>query len=481
MNYRYISNLLGRILLIGGALMLIPTLISVFSQDKALMGFIIADAALLAFGGLLFSIKAKGSLYSREGFVIVVLSWVLMSVFGALPFVISGYIPNFFSAFFEVVSGFTTTGSTILTDIEALPKSLLFWRSFTHWIGGMGILVFMLAVMPKSNARMMHVMKAEVPGPKVDKLVARTRVTAQILYCMYLALSVIETIFLLCGGLSFFDALTVTFSTAGTGGFASYNASIAAFNSVYVEVVVTVFMFLFSINFNLYYLAIIGQIGRAVKSEELRWFVGIVAVAIGIITLNILSVCGSFAEALRYSSFQVVSVMSTSGFITADFIQWPQLSQTVLLILMFIGACVGSTGGGIKVGRIMILIKSGIREIRRLLTPNTVLAVRIDKKPVEEAVVSGSAGFLAVYTCLMLAATLLISFDGFDFTTNFTSVVTCINNIGPTLGNVIGATGNFSVFSDFSKVVLSFCMLAGRLNIFPVVMLLSPSTWKKAA
>lgn len=481
MNYRYIANLLGKILLIGGALMLIPTLISVFALDNALTGFVIAEVALLAFGGMLSLIKTKGSLYSREGFVIVVLSWVLMSVFGALPFVISGYIPNFFSAFFEVVSGFTTTGSTILSDIEALPRSLLFWRSFTHWIGGMGILVFMLAVMPKSSGRMMHVMKAEVPGPKVDKLVARTRVTAQILYCMYLTLSVLEVIFLLCGGLSFFDALTVSFSTAGTGGFASYNTSIAAFNSVYVEVVVTTFMFLFAINFNLYYLAIIGQIGRALKSEELRWFIGIVVCAIAVITVNILSVCGSFAEALRYSSFQVVSVMSSTGFITADFIAWPQLSQTVLLILMFIGACVGSTGGGIKVGRIMILIKSGIREIRRLLTPNTVLAVRIDKKPVEESVVAGSAGFIVIYSALMLVSTLLISIDGFDFTTNFTSVVTCINNIGPTLGNVIGATGNFSVFSDFSKVVLSFCMLAGRLNIFPVVMLLSPTTWKKSA
>ena len=481
MNYRYIANLLGKILLIGGALMLIPTLISVFTLDSALTGFVIAEAALLAFGGMLSLIKTKGSLYSREGFVIVVLSWVLMSVFGALPFVISGHIPNFFSAFFEVVSGFTTTGSTILSDIEALPKSLLFWRSFTHWIGGMGILVFMLAVMPKSSGRMMHVMKAEVPGPKVDKLVARTRVTAQILYCMYLALSVLEVIFLLCGGLSFFDALTVSFSTAGTGGFASYNTSIAAFNSVYVEIVVTVFMFLFAINFNLYYLAIIGQIGRALKSEELRWFIGIVVCAIAVITVNILSVCGSFAEALRYSSFQVVSVMSSTGFITADFIAWPQLSQTILLILMFIGACVGSTGGGIKVGRIMILIKSGVREIRRLLTPNTVLAVRIDKKPVEESVVAGSAGFIVIYSALMLVSTLLISIDGFDFTTNFTSVVTCINNIGPTLGNVIGATGNFSVFSDFSKVVLSFCMLAGRLNIFPVVMLLSPTTWKKSA
>lgn len=480
MNYRYIANLLGKILLIGGVLMLIPTLMSVFSQDGAVTGFILAETALLAFGGLLSLVKAKGSLYSREGFIIVVLSWLLMSVFGAFPFVISGYIPNFFDALFESVSGFTATGATILSDIEALPKSLLFWRSFTHWIGGMGILVFMLAVTPKNNARMMHVMKAEVPGPKVDKLVARTRVTAQILYCMYLVLSVVQVIFLLCGGLSLFDALTVTFSTAGTGGLCVYNSSIAAFNSLYVEVVITVFMFLFSINFSLYYLVIMGQLRRALKSEELRWFAGIVICAIAVITVNLLSVYGSLAEALRYSSFQVVSIISTTGFTTANFTAWPQLSQTILLILTFIGGCAGSTSGGMKVSRIIILVKAGIREIRRLLTPNTVLAVKLDKKPVDEAVVSGSTGFLAIHLSLLLITTLLISLDGFDFTTNFTSAIACLNNIGPNLGNVIGATGNYSVFGNFSTAVLSFCMLAGRLNIFPVVMLLFPSTWKKA-
>lgn len=463
--------------------MAIPTVMSMFNGDGALIPFLISEAAMLttALFLTLIGFKNSGTFYSREGYVVVVLAWVLMSVFGALPFVLSGAIPDFFSAFFETVSGFTTTGSTVLVDIEVLPQSLLFWRSFTHWIGGMGILVFMLAVTPKDNARMMHVMRAEVPGPKVDKLVARTRITARILYCMYIALSAIEVIMLLCGGLSLFDSLTVTFSTAGTGGFAAYNASIAQFGSIYAEIVVTVFMFLFSINFNLYYLAIIGHVGKALKSEELRCFTAIVIAAIVLITVNLLSFYGNLADALRYSSFQVVSVVSTTGFVSADFSAWPQFSQTILLVLMFVGACAGSTGGGIKISRLIILLKSGVREIRRLLTPNTVISVRMDKKPVEESVVSGSAGFFSIYIGIILLSTLILSVDGLDFTTNFTSVVSCINNVGPTLGNVIGATGNFSVFSSVSKMVLSFCMLAGRLNIFPVVMLFSPVTWKRSA
>ena len=324
MNYKVISSLLGRILLLGAVFLAVPTVLAAFEGGKALTAFLITEGALLLLGFLLTRVKAKiSSFYSREGYVIVVLSWVLMSLFGCLPFFLSGAIPDFFNAFFETVSGFTTTGSTALTDIEVLPRSLLFWRAFTHWIGGMGILVFMLAITPRNNARMMHIMKAEVPGPKVDKLVARTRVTAQILYGIYIGMTVLETVFLLCGGQSLFDSLTVTFSTAGTGGFCSYNTSIGHFGSLYVEIVVTVFMFLFSINFNLFYLILLRQFGRALKSEELRVFVFIVLLAVGVITVNLTvgaaAVYQNVGEALRYSSFQVVSIISTSGFGTADF------------------------------------------------------------------------------------------------------------------------------------------------------------------
>lgn len=486
MNYKVISSLLGRILLLGAAMMAIPTIMAAFDGGNALPAFLITEGCLVAVGLLLSLVKAPlANFYSREGYVIVVLSWVLMSVFGCLPFLISGAIPDFFSAFFETVSGFTTTGSTVLSDIEALPKSLLFWRAFTHWIGGMGILVFMLALTPRNNARMMHIMKAEVPGPRVDKLVARTRVTAQILYGIYIGLTLIEIIFLLCGGCDLFDSITLAFSTAGTGGFSSYNASIAHFGSLYVEVVITVFMFLFAINFNLFYLILLGQVGRALKSEELRVFILIVLGAIGIITIDLVTaaipVYESVGEALRYSSFQVVSVISSTGFISADFIQWPTLSQTVLVLLMFVGACAGSTGGGLKVSRVILLVKTGVREIRRLLNPQTVTTVKVDKKPVEEEVIAGSGGFFVLYILLLLLSTLLLALDGFDFSTNFTSVLTCLNNIGPTLGNVVGATGNFSVFSPLSKMILSFCMLAGRLNIYPVLILFAPATWKKSS
>ncbi len=486
MNYKVISSLLGRILLLGAAMLTIPTVMAAFDGGNALPAFLITEACLLVLGGLLSLVKApSGTFYSREGYVIVVLSWILMSVFGCLPFLISGAIPDFCSAFFETVSGFTTTGSTVLTDIEALPKSLLFWRAFTHWIGGMGILVFMLALIPRGNARMMHIMKAEVPGPKVDKLVARTRVTAQILYGIYIGMTVLEAVILLCGGCSLFDSVTLAFSTAGTGGFSSYNASIAHFDSLYVEIILTVFMFLFSVNFNLFYLILLGQVRRAFKSEELRVFTAIVLLAMSVIAVDLVMAAAplyeTFGEALRYSSFQAVSVISTAGFITADFIKWPALSQTILLLLMFIGACAGSTGGGIKVSRILLLVKSATREIRRLLNPKTVTVVKLDKKPVEEEVVAGSHGFLLLYMLCLFVSTLLISLDGFDFTTNFTSVVTCLNNVGPSLGNVVGATGNFSVFGSFSKLVLSFCMLAGRLNIYPLLILFAPTTWKRVS
>ena len=478
MNYRFVSKTLGRILLIGAAMLALPLILSVVYNDGMLVPFLISELVLAGLGSLLMLVRSpSGEYYSREGFIIVALSWILMSAIGALPFVLSGAVPDYVSAFFETVSGFTTSGATILTDIEALPKSLLFWRSFTHWIGGMGILVFMLAVMPKSNARMMHIMKAEVPGPKVDKLVSSTRRTAQILYLIYIALSVFETVALLCGGASLFDSLTVTFSTAGTGGFASYNSSIGAFNSLYVEIVVIVFMLLFSINFNLFYLAVLGQIRRALKSEELRWFFGIVIGATLLIAGNLYLTYGDIGSALRYSSFTVASITSTTGFVTANFTEWPMFSQSVIFVLMFVGAMAGSTGGGLKISRVMILLKSGIREIRRLLNPKKVLAVRIDKKPVDDQVLTGTYGFFCLYVLIIMVSTVLVTITAQqnDLITNFTSVVTAINNVGPTLGSIIGATGNFAGYDSFAKLVFCFCMLAGRLNLFPVVILFTPA------
>lgn len=488
MNYRYIISLIGRITLICAAFMLVPAVMSAIGGDGATVAFASALAAMLLLGALSFLIKPRTkTLYPRDGFAIVALAWILMSLFGALPFYISGYVPDFSAAFFETVSGFTTTGATALTDIEALPRSLLFWRSLTHWIGGMGILVFMLAVLPSSNADMMHIMKAEVPAPRTDKLVARTQLTAQILYGIYFAMTALQTVLLLLGGLDLYDSLTLSFSTAGTGGFAAYNDSIAHFGSLYVEVVVTVFMLLFSINFNIFFLIILGHPIRALKNEELKWFGGIVLLASAVITLNVSPLYDSVGDALRDAVFQVASVISTTGFITADFtsgafaagnIGWPQLSQTVILMLMFFGACAGSTGGGMKISRVIILLKSAVREVKRLRNPRAVLRVKLDKKPIDEELVTGTAGFFAIYCGILMLSTLLISVDGFEFTTNFTAGVSCLNNIGPTLGQ-IGATGSFAVYSPFSKVVLSFVMLAGRLNIFPIVMLFAPKAWKR--
>ncbi len=487
MNYRYIISLIGRIVLIGSAFMLVPTAMSIVSRDDATKAFAVTLAIMLLLFALSLLIKPRNkTLYARDGFAIVALAWITMSLLGALPFFISGYMPDFSAAFFETVSGFTTTGATALTDIEALPRSLLFWRSLTHWIGGMGILVFMLAVLP-ANADMMHIMKAEVAAPRTDKLVAKTQLTARILYGIYFALTLVQTTMLLLGGLDLFDSLTLSFSTAGTGGFASYNDSVAHFGSLYVEIVVTVFMFLYSLNFNIFFLIIIGHPLRALKNEELRWFSAIVFGAIAVVTLNIAPLYGSVTQALRDAAFQVVSIISTTGFVTADFtagmfasgaVGWPQLSQTVLVVLMLFGACAGSTGGGIKISRLIILVKSAVREVKRLRNPHAVLRVKTDGKPVDEALVTGSAGFFAIYCGILMLSTLLISVDGMDFTTNFTASASALNNIGPTLGQ-IGATGSFAVYSPFSKIVLSFVMLAGRLNIFPIVMLFAPRAWKR--
>ena len=479
MNYRNVLSILGTVLLAEGILLSVPLLISLFSRDDCITAFGFSALITIIIGLILsLAIKKTSDLTAKDGFIICGLSWIVLSLFGALPFFISGHINSYVDAVFETVSGLTTTGSSVISDVESLPKSLLFWRSFTHWIGGMGVLVFILAVLPLSQSRTMHLMKAEVPGPKVGKLVSKLRFTAQILYAIYIVLTIIEVLLLLIGGMPLFDSVVNSFATAGTGGFAIKNASIAAYNSPYFDGVITVFMVLFGINFNLYYLILLGDIKSVLKNRELHVYLGILILATAIIAVDIYSLYGSVFESIRYSSFQVASIMTTTGFATSDFNQWSNLSKTILVTLMFIGSCAGSTGGGIKVSRIMILIRNSAREIKRMIMPRAVMSVKIDGKPVENDTIAGAHSYLCVYLLIFFASVIILSVDQFDLTTNFTSVAACINNIGPGL-SAVGPTGNFSAFSDVSKIVLIFDMLAGRLEIFPILMLFNISAWKK--
>jgi trk system potassium uptake protein TrkH len=479
MNYRNVLSILGIVLFAEGILLSIPLLISVIMHDDCILAFGVTALSAIVIGlALSFARKKTSDLTAKDGFIICGLSWIILSLFGALPFFISGHVSSFTDALFETVSGFTTTGSSVISDVEALTKSLLFWRSFTHWIGGMGVLVFILAVLPLSQSRTMHLMKAEVPGPKVGKLVSKLRFTAQILYAIYIVLTIVEVILLLVGGMPFFDAVVNSFATAGTGGFAIKNASIAAYNSAYVDGVITVFMILFGINFNLYYLLLMRDIKSVLKNRELHVYLGIIVLATAIIAADIYSTYSSVADALRYSSFQVASIITTTGFATADFNQWSNFSKTILVVLMFIGSCAGSTGGGIKVSRIMILIRNSMREIKRMIMPRAVMSVKIDGKPIDNDTISGAHSYLCIYLLIFCASVIILSADCFDLTTNFTSVAACLNNIGPGL-SMVGPTGNYAAFSDISKIVLIFDMLAGRLEIFPILMLFNLSAWKK--
>lgn len=473
-----ILYILGSILKAEAVLLLLPMIVGVIYGERSSSAFLITILITLALGFLMSIKRPKNkTIYAREGFVVVALAWIVMSLTGALPFTISGAIPSYIDAFFETVSGFTTTGSTILSEVEALPKCMLFWRSFTHWIGGMGVLVFVLAIVPLADEHSMHLMRAEVPGPQVGKLVPRIKNTAMILYGLYIVLTIIEILLLLLGGMSFFDSVVNSFATAGTGGFSIRNASIAAYDSVYAEIVMTVFMALFGINFNLMFFLAIGRFKDAIKSEELRVYIGIIAAATILITLNILPLYDSFGQALRYSSFQVSSVITTTGFITANYELWPQFSQIILLIVMFIGACAGSTGGGLKISRIIIMVKSMLREIMGLSHRRLIKNVRFEGKTVDEEVVRGVNTYFTIYCILFILFVLVVSLDGFDFKTTVSSVITCINNVGPGLG-IVGPVGNFSRFSGFNKLVLSLAMLTGRLEIFPIIMLFTPSVWK---
>ena len=478
MNYRMIFQILGKVLCTIAAVLLLPALVCLLYRESPFPFLIVAVImGALGAGFLLFKPKLT-KIYAAEGFVIVGLSWILLSLFGALPFVLSGDIPNYIDAVFETVSGFTTTGASNVPDIEAMGRGVIFWRSFTHFLGGMGVLVFILAVLPMSGSRSIHIMRAEVPGPIVGKLVPSARKTAILLYAIYIAMTLLEAILLLCGGMSLFDALVHAFGTAGTGGFSSRALSIGYYDSAYIDTVVTVFMILFGVNFNLYYLILLGKGLEALKSEELRWFLGIILFSAVTISLNLGDTYGGFFPNLRYTFFQVGSIISTTGFGTADFALWPTYSRFLLVALMFLGACAGSTGGGLKVSRVIIVGKAIRLELRRQLKPHSVSIERLEGKPITETTIHSTLVFFACYFFLLAMGTALVSLDGFDITSTFTSVVSCLSNIGPGL-DMVGPMGSFVMFSPLSKIVLTLCMLLGRLEIFPILMLFSPTTWKR--
>ena len=479
MNLPMIVSILGQVLLVEAGLMVLPMGVSLIYEESCAGAFAITAAILLAVSLLARLIRPKHRVfYAREGFVIVALSWVLLSAFGALPFWISGEIPHYVDCFFETVSGFTTTGASILANVETLSQGMLFWRSFTHWVGGMGVLVFVLAIVPMAGDHSMHLMRAEVPGPSVGKLVPKIRLTAKILYQIYMAMTLLQVVLLCLGGMSLFDALITAFGTAGTGGFSNRAASIGAWSSSYIHWVVTIFMILFGINFNLFYLLCLKKCRQALKSEELRWYLLIILAAVVMITIDILPRYAHVSTAVRDASFQVSSIITTTGFATTDFNLWPEFSKAILVLLMFVGACAGSTGGGIKVGRLIILIKSARREIRRMLHPRAVSAVHLEGKQVDDETLHSANAYLIVYMLLLLLSILLVSLNGMGFESTATSVITCFNNVGPGLG-LVGPTGNFAGCSALSKLVLSLDMLLGRLEIFPMLMLVAPGVWKK--
>ncbi|MDE6471257.1 MAG: TrkH family potassium uptake protein [Eubacterium sp.] len=491
MNYKAVLSILGRIFIILGALMLVPLAIAVY---YTLNGF--AEASYTSFvipmiifilTGLLLNIKKPKdyNIYAKEGFVICGLGWIIMSIIGALPFVISGAIPNYIDALFETASGFSTTGSSILNEIHSLPKSILFWRSFTQWIGGMGILSFMIAVVPRAKSNSMLIMRAEAPGPSVGKVVSKTADSARILYIIYIAMTVIEIAVLFVGtrisgdNMRFYDCVVNSLTTASTGGFSVLNDSIRGYNSAFTEWTITIFMYLFGVNFNLYFFILTKRWRDAFKDEEFRAYTLINVICVVLITLNIFSMYDSIFLAVRDSFFTVNTIMSSTGFGTVDFNAWPTFSKILLLILMCIGGSAGSTGGGFKVIRVQLLFKQMLCNFRQLLRPHSVVNVRYNGKTLDKKMMGGINSYLTVYIVIMIISLIFISFDNFSTSTSFSAVLTCLNNIGPGI-EAVGPKENFANFSDFSKLVLIFDMLAGRLELFPILLLFSPNTWKKA-
>lgn len=478
MNLKMIRYIIGSMIQMEAAFLMLPLLTALLYREKCLYIFFFTALGCLVGGRLLRGAKPEnGTIFSSEGYVSVALCWIVLSICGALPLYFSGYFPNPVDAVFEIVSGFTTTGATILSDVEILPRSVLMWRSFSHWIGGMGVLVFMLAILPIAGASGMYLMRAESPGPSVGKLVPKVRSTAKILYVIYFLLTMVEMVLLVFAGCPLFDSINMAFATAGTGGFGVLNSSAGDYNMV-VQSILTIFMILFGVNFNVYFLIYAGSLKDAFKCEEARAYLGIIAVSVAVITVNIFPMFGNVGESFLHSAFQVASIITTTGFSTVDFDLWPELSRTILVILMFIGACAGSTGGGIKVSRICIMVKTVRKELALLVHPRTVRKTCFEGKPVEHEVLRSINVFLISYLAVFIGSILVVSLDNLDGVTNFTAVAATLNNIGPGL-NMVGPTQNFAHFSNLSKLVLIFDMLAGRLEIFPMLVLMKRLFRKK--
>ena len=482
MNIKMMGKFISQIIAIEAIFMVPALVISLcYGETAAAEGFLWTLGTIVLLAGVLYlSCRKAGKLFgAREGLVCVGLSWIVLSLLGCLPFVISGSIPHFVDAFFETVSGFTTTGASVVASVEALDKGILYWRSFSHWLGGMGVLVFLLAISPgsKGTGFTMHLLRAESPGPDVGKLVPKMKQTAVILYSIYVVLTVINVIFLLCGGMSLFEAVCTAFGTAGTGGFGVKNDSLASY-SPYIQNVTTIFMFLFGVNFSIYYLLLLRQFRGAFKDEELRLYVGLAVACVALIVVDIRPLYSTLEETIRHAAFQVSSIMTTTGYATTDFDLWPSFSKTILMMLMVVGASAGSTGGGFKCIRVLLLFKILRRNIRQILNPQKVMVVRSNGKAVDEKVLANTNAYLAAYVVIIIVSTLLISLDGFGFETNLSAVLACFNNIGPGMA-AVGPTCNFAAYSVLSKLILSANMLAGRLEIFPILVLLSRSTWTR--
>lgn len=471
--------MIGQIIKLEAVLLVLPLAVSIIYRERCALSFLITALAALFVGFAVTLISKPGNrlIYAKEGFVIVALAWLALSAIGAVPFVLSGEVRSYADAFFETVSGFTTTGASVLTDVEGMSHGLLFWRSFTHWVGGMGVLVFIMAIIPSVCDRSIHILRAEMPGPVMGKLVPKLKQTAKILYLIYIVMTVLEMILLLCGGMSLFDSMLHSFGTAGTGGFGIKGDSVASY-SPYLQWVIAVFMFLFGINFNIYYLILVRRFRAVLKSTETWCYIAICLISVAIITGNIYSIYGNLPDSVRASAFQVASVVTTTGFSTADFNLWPGLSKGILFILMFIGGCAGSTAGGLKVSRVVMMIKMIRREFMKMIHPRSVSAVRIEGKKVDDTTLNGVNVYFALYMVIYFAAFLLLCLEPFDFETNFTAVAACYNNIGPGFG-AVGPMGSFAGYSAFSKIVLSATMLLGRLEIYPLLFALIPSTWTK--
>jgi trk system potassium uptake protein TrkH len=480
MNKSFIRYILGTILKAEGVFLLLPVVIAAIYRESTEGVIYLGSAAVCFLAGFLISFKKPESyvFYLKEGCVATSLSWIVLAMAGAVPFVLTGEIPSYTDALFETVSGFTTTGASILSDIEAVSHASLTWRSFTHWIGGMGVLVFIIAIIPMAGGSNINLMRAESPGPSVGKLVPKIRYTARLLYVFYVGLTVLQFVLLIFAGMPAFDSLNTAFATAGTGGFGIKNDSLTSY-SVAIQWITTIFMILFGINFNAYYFLFFGSIKKVFEMEEVRYYLGIIAVSIAIITVDIRSICSGFFDALTKASFQVASIISTAGFSTTDFDLWSSTSKTILVILMFVGACAGSTGGGMKVSRFVIMFKTIFKELNSYIYPHSVRKIKLDGKPVEHDVVRSVNVYFFTFAVIFVTSVFALSFEGFDLITNFTAVASCINDVGPGL-SMVGPTQNFSCFGAFSKYVLMFDMLAGRLELFPLLILFHPVAWKSA-